>query len=254
MSIGSILAFNVLIVRTWIPASHGASSLTVLASGAKSLIISIPRSFLFGWHGSVTATFPRIAFPVCMLLAAICLCSLRPHQQVGGLESTGHMSRMLGAPACVRSYDPSARLRGYGLIALVMGFRPMKWANGVWMLYALVSFVFGVVNGIFVNSLGSDDPRCAELAAEFRSYYIGSEIVATNSFHILNIHANIPSIPVNDYAEADHYHKFFWVTLPQFDAIATSVTGMPHPGKEWCEDTSFSGGVLFTRCIGSIGP
>ena len=128
----------------------------------------------------------------------------------------------------------------------------MKWANGVWMLYGLVSLVTGVANGMIVNSLGSNDPRYAELATQFRSYYVGSEIVATNSFHILDLHANIPSIPVADYAEADPYHKFFWVTLPRFDAVASAVTGMPHPGKEWCEEKHFSGGVLFTRCSGSI--
>ncbi len=130
----------------------------------------------------------------------------------------------------------------------------MKWANGVWILYLAVSLITGVVNGMTVNSLGSNDPRYAELAAEFRSHYVGSEIVATNSFHILDLHANIPSNPVDDYAQADHYQKFLWVTLPQFDAVASSVTRMPHPGKEWCEEKSFSGGVLFTRCNGSIGP
>src|SRR5260370_9729314 len=105
-----------------------------------------------------------------------------------------------------------------------------------------------------VNTLCSNDPRYAEPAAEFRSHYVGSEIVATNAFHILDLHENIPSNPVDDYAQADHYQKFLWVTLPQFDAVASSVTRMPHPGKEWCEEKSFSGGVLFTRCNGSIGP
>lgn len=131
-----------------------------------------------------------------------------------------------------------------------MGFRPLKWANGVWMLYGASSVVIAIVNGVTVNALGSNDPRYAELALQFRSYYNSKEIVATNSFHILDIHANISSIPVTDYKQADHYDKFFWVTLPQFDAVATSVTEMPHPGKEWCEERRFSGGVLFTRCNG----
>jgi hypothetical protein len=116
------------------------------------------------------------------------------------------------------------------------------------MLYGLASLITGIVNGITVNSLGSNDPRYAELAAQFRSHSSGSDIVATNSFHILDLHANIPSIPVADYSEMDSYQKFFWVTLPQFDAVATSVTAMPHPGQEWCVERQLRGGVLFTRC------
>lgn len=250
--IAGVVAFNVLTVRTWLPSSHEKSSLKVLALGAKSFIFSIPRSFLFNWHGSVTAPFPRIVFPVCMLLAAICLCSLRP-------TPAGKWYRIYGASClvcsglllCIRSYDPSVRLTGYGLIILMLGFRPMKWANGVWMLYGLVSLVTGVDNGITVNSLGSNDPRYVELAARFRTYYAASEIVATNSFHILDLHANIPSIPVAQYAEAAPYRKFFWVTLPNFDAVATTVTAMPRPGKEWCEEKTFLGGTLFARCSGS---
>jgi hypothetical protein len=115
-------------------------------------------------------------------------------------------------------------------------------------LYGLVSLITGVVNGITVNSLGSNDPRYAELAAQFRLQYGRSNIVATNSFHILDLHANIPSIPVSNYAETNPYQEFFWVTLPQFDAVATSVTAMPHPGQEWCEERRLNGGVLFARC------
>ena len=98
IGIGSILAFNALTVRTW--DLHEESSLKVLASGAKSFIISIPRTFLFNWHGSVTAPFPLIAFPVCMLLAAICLCSLRPTPDGKWLRILwGIMPRMLWALA-----------------------------------------------------------------------------------------------------------------------------------------------------------
>ena len=118
----------------------------------------------------------------------------------------------------------------------------------MWLAYGLISLAIGITNGITLNSLGSKDPRYVRLASEFRSYYASSDVVAINSFHILDLHANIASVPVTDYAEADQYKKFFWVTLPQYDAVASSVTAMPHPGQGWCEERSFSGGVLFHRC------
>ena len=129
----------------------------------------------------------------------------------------------------------------------------MEWADGGWLLYGLLSIITAGVNGITVNSLGINDYRYIKLAEEVKYYYVGSDVVATNSFHILDVYAKITSIPVNDYVSASKYSKFFWVTLPQFDAVATTVTEVPHPGSDWCEQKSFSGGVLFTRCNNSIG-
>jgi hypothetical protein len=249
IGVGSILAFNMRTVRTWIPASHEASSIRILGAGAKSFAISIPRTFLFGWHGPVMATVPRVAFPASMILAAICLCSLRPSQ-------TGRPLRIYGVAflicsvllLCVRSFDPSARLLGYGLIALMLGFRPEKWANNIWLVYGIVALAIGVANGITVNSLGINDPRYASLATEFGSYYHSSESVATNSFHILDIHAKIPSVPVDNEAQASAYREFFWVTLPRFDAVTSAVTPMGHPSNAWCQERQLSGGVMFARC------
>ena len=250
MSVGGVVGFNLFTTKTW-TGGQSSTSLAVLASGMRSCIFSIPRQFLFSWYGTAVSPLLMIAFFVCMILATICLCSLRPTPSGRWFRNYGTSCLLCSALLLfVSSYDPSARLTGYGLIILLMGFRPLKWANGVWMLYGASSVVIAIVNGVTVNALGSNDPRYAELALQFRSYYNSKEIVATNSFHILDIHANISSIPVTDYKQADHYDKFFWVTLPQFDAVATSVTEMPHPGKEWCEERRFSGGVLFTRCNG----
>jgi hypothetical protein len=63
---------------------------------------------------------------------------------------------------------------------------------------------------------------------------------------VSQIHPNIASVPVAHYAEADRYKKFFWVTLPEFDALPVSVTAMPRPGRGWCEQKQFTGGTLFT--------
>jgi hypothetical protein len=136
----------------------------------------------------------------------------------------------------VSYFDFTTRLVGYGLIIFLLGFRPMIWANKFWIEYGLVSLIIGIINGLSTNSLGSNDPRYAMVAAELRSYYKGSDVVATNSFYILDLHANIPSIPVVSYDEADFYKKFFWVLLPRSDAIATPVWPMPRPGKGWCKE------------------
>ncbi len=132
----------------------------------------------------------------------------------------------------MRYFDPSVRLTAYGLLALIAGFRPQRWANSVWLLYGAAALTIGLVNAVTINSLGSADPRYAGLAQQVRAYGV-SGTVATNSFHILDLDADIPSVPVTTYAGAGRYHWFLWVTLPGFDPGAGTVAAMSHPGQEW---------------------
>jgi hypothetical protein len=249
-AVGSVMVFNALTVGT-AAGSNAKSSAGTLLWGVHRFIVSIPRNFLFDWHGSVFDSFPKVALPLCILLAGICFCFLRPAQGGAWLRVYG-ISYLVCTwlLLCVRFFDPSVRLTGYGLIVLIMGFRPikMKWIGSVWLLYSLASLIVGITNGRTANCLGSNDPRYAQLASELGSYYTSRDIVATNSFHILDLHADIASVPVNDYSEAESYRKFFWVTLPEFDALPVTITPMPRPSLGWCEEKQFSGGMLFTRC------
>jgi hypothetical protein len=269
IALGSIFAFNRLSSHAWMPPNHWKPTVEVLVGCAKSFIISIPRIFLFNWYGSVMLPFARIALPLCMILAVACLSSLRSTKEGRWFRIYAFLW-MAGAALLlsVRAFDTSARLTGYALIVLILSFRPKQSANTLWLIYGFASLITGIVNATSVNSLGSNDPRYAELAHEFRSSYDGSSVIATNAEHILDLHANIPSIPVASLSEADHFRrtefpddeadvvgddtlifqKFFWVTLPSFDAVATMVKPVPHPGREWCEERRLNGGVLFVRC------
>jgi hypothetical protein len=269
ISLGSIFAFNHFSSHTWMPPNHWKPTAEVLVGCAKAFIISIPRIFLFDWYGSLSLPFARIAFPLCMMLAGACLSSLRSPKEGRWFRIYAFLWMTCAALLLsVRAFDTSARLAGYSLIVLILGFRPKQSANALWLLYGFASLITGVVNATSVNSLGSNDPRYAELAHEFHSFYDDSSVIATNAEHILDLHANIPSIPVASLSEADHFRrtefpngdadvvgddtltfqKFFWVTLPSFDAVATMVKLVPHPGREWCEERRFNGGVLFVRC------
>jgi hypothetical protein len=248
IGLAAILVFNAHTTQTLAP-QQDVSSLGTFTTAAKVLVTQIPRAIPFSWHGTAFAAFPKIAFAVSMLMALICLCSLRGTSDGKWLRIFGSGCLIFsGLLLFVRAYEPVPRLIGYGIFALVIGFRPNRWANNVWLAYGLLSLAIGVTNATTVNSLGSNDPRYAQLANEFQSYYKSSTVVATNSFHILDLHANIASVPVADYAEADHYQEFFWVTLPKFDATAGSVVRMPPPTAGWCQEREFSGGILFRRC------
>jgi hypothetical protein len=145
-------------------------------------------------------------------------------------------------------------LLGYGLIVLFLGFRPQRWANPIWLLYGFASLAVGVVNATTVNSLASMDPRYAALATQVREKYEGSKIIATNSFRLVDLHANIPSVPVSDYDEASKYQLFLWVTLPNYDPASSAVITMARPGQGWCEENQFVGAIMFARCAHSSNP
>ena len=202
ITVACVSVFNFLTIGTW--TEHSESSLHSIIMDIKLFVFSIPRSFLFSWYGTIFTPFAVIAFSVCMLLAVAAVFSLRPTQGGKWLRAYGISALVCsGLLLFVRDYPPGVRSLGYGMIILTLGFRPeTKWANTVWIFYGIVSLIAGIINGIAANSLGANDPRYAALAAAVRPYYTGSEVVATNSFHILDLHAEIPSVPVMTYSEA----------------------------------------------------
>jgi hypothetical protein len=260
LCLGGILVFNALTAEETVAASHRLSSLRMLWRGVVILAGSIPRTFLFDWHGSIFEALPLAAFAVSMLLAGVCFLSLRPVPGPPGqwLRTYGvTLLVCVGVLLCVRAFGPTARLTGYGLIALCLGFRPIpgKWVDGAWLLYGTIALVTAVTNGLTVPSLGLNDPRLATVAREFRMHHADSKVVATNSFRILDLHANIPSVPITMEAEAAPYERLFWVTMPKVD-LTDSVRPMPRPGPAWCEERRLSGGIVFVRCApaGSAQP
>jgi hypothetical protein len=76
IAVGSVMAFNALTLGAL--ASNAKSSARTLVWGVERFVASIPRDFLFDWHGTVSAPFPKVALPLCILLAGICFASLRP--------------------------------------------------------------------------------------------------------------------------------------------------------------------------------
>jgi hypothetical protein len=149
----------------------------------------------------------------------------------------------------IRTYTPSVRLAGYGLIALFFGVRPLKWGDGVWFLYGGLSLSIGIINALTVDSLGSTDHRYADLAREVRQLDLGQGVFATNSFHILDLNEHIASVPVYNYAEALQYDYYLLVTLPNYDPVATAVTPIAaNPDAGWCVKKRISGGIIYDHC------
>jgi hypothetical protein len=185
---------------------------------------------------------------LCLILIALCLASLRAPAEDRWLRIYGiSLLVFSGLLLFVRWYETGPRLVGYGMIAFLIGFRPVNRANWLWIALGAASLVSGVVNAATANSFGGNDPRYAAVAAQLRDYYRGKDTVATNSS--LYIYADMNVAESFDPAEAARrFRKFLWVTLPQYDAIQAMVYPSPRPGEGWCEEKRFTGAILFARC------
>ena len=237
--------------RDLIPAGHERASLQSLVSAAKLLSVQSFRSFLFDSYGTVHTPFSRIAFPVCIVLGIACLLSLRATPEGRWLRIYGASCLICSALLLlVRWYEFSPRLVAYGLVALIAGFRPVKHADWLWMLFGLASLANGVVNGLTVNSLGALDPRYTKLVEQFEAWSPATAKVATNASSLLFLRRDLVSIGTADDALPAGCDKILWITLPpQFDAIIDLVIPVPRPGAGWCEEKQFPGAVLFSRCV-----
>jgi hypothetical protein len=87
--VAGILVFNDLTLHQWLPASYEESTVGSLVSGAKGFAFSIPREFLFSWHGTLRSPFPMTAFCVSSLLIALSVLSLRPAPGRGWYTANG---------------------------------------------------------------------------------------------------------------------------------------------------------------------
>jgi hypothetical protein len=239
VGVSIILIFNKITLGVWLPSSYEDTTISSLIAGAKGFLVSIPREFLFSWHGTVLAPIP----------GAVSCTGLRWSPGREWYFVYGVMFLICAALLLlVRAYIPHVRLLGYGLLAMFIGLRPQAWTNLLWLGYGGISLIAGITNALTVNSLGVMDPRYAELARNVREAHLYDSTIATNSYHILDLNAYVPSVPVTKYDQAEPFAYFLWVKLPNYDPGTISVMPIGDPGPDWCQIANFPGGSLYKHC------
>lgn len=242
--------FNFRSIGSWISASHQAMTWSGLGDALVVFVSSIGRRFLFDWHGSIREGIGAALFAICTILALASFTFLRREDQGQWLRRFGISCLLLsGLLLLVRSYEPSTRLVGYGLLAIIAGFRPLERSRWLWASYGVFSLIAAISNARATPGLGSADPSFAELARQAAPHCIPGTVLASNSFHILDIHTGIASVPVDKNEIPPQYKQYLWVNLHNPDPGTTIVTPLPRPpAGQWCNPISLRGGELFERC------
>ncbi len=244
-AVGGVLSFNHFTAHEVASGSYRPASVASMLHFLQSTTLGLPRTWLAFWYGSVVSWPVLPAILVTVLIAVWAYAGLAADRSARPVRALG--IALLGlcvSLAALVDYG-GWRLIGYAAITLLLGFRPAHRLRA-WPLYAAASLVLACVNARAVNSLGANDPRYAELA--HAAVGAGARPgIATNSFHLLDVHQGVGSRPVTRLDDVRE-DWFLRVDLPAYDAVATTVWPVPTPSPGWCQTAAFPGGALFHRC------
>jgi hypothetical protein len=206
------------------------------------------RELLADWYGSIRRFQVLLSFGAVLVIAVKCLSTLR-------LRHGGNRSLFLGASIFILTwllqfkwrFDIDPRISGYGLLLILLAFRPAKRAQRYWIAYACATAVLALGNSLTVNSMGANDPRYAPLGREIAGIDINGGQVYSNSEHLIDIQARVPSMTAHRLSDIPAGAFFLRVNLPSFDAIGQMVWPIDEPPKNWPEIAKWPDATLYRK-------
>jgi hypothetical protein len=248
-SLGIVLWMNQTMSGQLISKSHERTNITSFFYEITQLLKSIPRLLLFTWYGSIKRPEVLSLFIATVVLAGVCLLSLRLRTHSSQVFIFGIVVLFSSlALGLVQHFDFSVRLTGYGLFLLPTLTQPPRRSHRFWIAWAGLSIATALWNRIDVNNLGGNDPRYELLAKQVKDLSILKGPVASNSFHILDVHAHEGSDLLDSNTNLDRYGSLVIIDLPPYDAIASTV--WPYTSQlssDWHLAAEVPGGRVYLR-------
>lgn len=97
--------------------------------------------------------------------------------------------------------------------------------------------------------MGANDPRYARIGREIAGAYVAGTPVFSNSEHIIDIQAQIPSMAAHRISEIPPGALLMRVNLPSFDAIAPVVWPLETPPKDWLVIARWPDATLYRKPV-----
>ena len=248
VALTAVVGFNYYTIKVIVPASHGAGSLSSFPSEIIRFLKFSARGFLANWYGSIETIAVWLPFSLTLITGVVSLITLRPY--VEGRRYAYLGLAVLGLSwvlELIRWFYADLRLMGYGLLILLLAYRPRVGAEKAWLTYACATILLAVANVLTTNSLGVNDPRYARLAADVLAAHPPRDPIFSNSYHILDIHERLPSIPVESLEAVPPGAIFLKVDLPNYDAIQRTVWRIAEPPREWTTMARWQNATLYAK-------
>src|ERR1017187_2754223 len=243
-----VVGFNYHTMRVILPTTHEPGSFHTCVYETVQFCVTFFRAFLANWYGSLRKFQALAPFALTLLSALVCLITLCPYPEGKRYACLGiAMLGMTWALEMARHFSGGSRLTGYGLLLVLLAFRPAAGAGKYWLTYACFTLLLTLANVLTTNSLGVNDPRYAYVAQEVVAAPVPPEPLFTNSYHVLDVHARRPSLAVDRLEDVPPGAGFLWITLPSYDAIQPTVWRVEEPPAEWRVIAKWKDAVLYRK-------
>ena len=146
----------------------------------------------------------------------------------------------------VRQFYAGPRLMGYGMVLVMLSFVPRDCTGALWRVYALSAAVLAVYNAATTGSLGITHPEYRQVAQRIAGLSLPPMPIVSNSYHIIDVHAGIPSRPINSLEDLPPDALYLEIALPNYDAIQKTIVPGPKLDERWNKIASVKGANIYT--------
>ncbi len=247
-AVAGIFAFNYLTIGAVLVPVINAGLAHRLISGFAEFGYFFLRAFLANWYGSIRRWEAFVPFCLVLIIALICLSTLR--QSRSGrryLYLGGAIFGLTWLLLIVSHFDTDPRITAYGLLVMLLALRPISRAERYWLAYAGGTALLAFANSFTTNSLGANDPRYARLGREIASVSLPRAEIVSNSEHLLDVQARVPTRPVHRLADVPAGALVMWVNLPSFDAVSIMTWPIEEPPKDWTVIARWPDATLYRK-------
>jgi hypothetical protein len=250
--LGATVAFNYLTIHAWSSPSYVNPTVTGLVKEIQRFVSGAFVGFLAVWYGPTRQM--HIVGPLVLTiwfgLWAFSTLERSPRGRALLVMGTAILivSWVLEG---VRLYYADARLMGYGMILMLLGFVPRGRFLWSWFAYAALVLLLAVYNVANVVSVGTNHRAYADLARRIAAVGLPEGPKVSNSFHLLDVHAGIPTRPAISLDQLPRGTVYVKITLPNYDGLAHTVWPPADLDSSWRETASVPGATIYQKVQGS---
>jgi hypothetical protein len=250
--LGATLAFNYFTIHAWSSPTYIGFTVPGLVKEVQRFVSGVFVGFLAVWYGPIRHASVIAPLVLTIWVGLWAFSSLQKSPRGRPLFVMGSaillVSWLLEA---VRLYYADARLMGYGMILMLLGFVPRGGFVRSWFAYAAAVLLLAVYNVLTVVSVGANHPAYAAVARRLAAVGLPQGPKVSNSFHLLDVHAGIPTRPAISADELPRGTVYIKITLPNYDGLAHTVWPPATLDSSWREAVSVEGATVYEKIEGS---
>lgn len=249
--LSATLAFNYFTIHTWSSPSYVDPSVIGFMNEIKRFGSALFVGILAVWYGPIRGLHVVVPVVITIWLGVAALSTVKTSPSGKPLLAMGIgilvTSWLLET---VRLYYADARLMGYGILLVLLGFVPGGRSIWLWHLYALATLALAIYNVTTTTSVGTNHRAYEQVARRIAAVRLPEGPIVSNSFHILDVHAGIPTRPAVSLDQVPRGTIYVEITLPNYDTLAKTVGPAPAVDSSWREIASVEGARIYQKVEG----